>query len=143
MTDVYFEGYGVWLVWEDEEASYAMSERYLANGVFSLTPRGEFKYRNTGSLQGIETLCSSDNFDFEFSKMVRLGKFDSELTKDSDYLFSKRQLLPKRQPCGTSDDNIKNALQLDEDEEAKATELHDSAKKAVFDYLKINALFLS
>ena len=26
MTDVYFEGYGVWLVWEDEEASYPISE---------------------------------------------------------------------------------------------------------------------
>ena len=74
MIDVYFEGYGVWFVWEDEEASYPISERYSANGVFSLTPRDEIKYRHNESLSDIDTLRPSDHPDSEFKMMVDSGK---------------------------------------------------------------------
>lgn len=81
MVDVFFEGYGVWMVWEDAEANYPVSGRYKANGVFRLTEEDEIKYRHTGSFKGINTLCPSHHPDSEFSKMVNSGIFDSELAE--------------------------------------------------------------
>ena len=81
MIDVFFSGYGAWLVWEDEEANYPISDHYRANGVFKLTDEDELKYSYTKSLKDINTLCPSDHAHSEFSKMLSLGKFDSELTR--------------------------------------------------------------
>ena len=81
MVDVFFRGYGVWLVWEDEEANYPISDRYPANGVFSLTEEDEVKYRHTESLKGIDTLCPSNHSDSEFKKALGRGMFDTELAR--------------------------------------------------------------
>jgi predicted DNA-binding transcriptional regulator AlpA len=66
---------------EDEDANYPISNRYRANGVFSLTEEDEIKYRHTGSLKGIDTLYSSNHSDSEFTKALGRGMFDAELTR--------------------------------------------------------------
>jgi prophage regulatory protein len=128
MTDVYFEGYGVWLVLEDEKASYPISERYPANGLFSLTPRDEIRYRYTGSLNDIDTLRPSDRPDSEFKMMADSGKFDSQLTKHSDVEFYKME---RR---GLFDDDLEKALQGHK--AGKAAEFRELAKFALFHFDK-------
>jgi hypothetical protein len=81
VVEVFFRGYGAWLVWEDAEASYPVSERYRANGVFCLTTEDEIKCRHTGNLNGIDTLCSSKHPDSEFKKALERGMFAAELAR--------------------------------------------------------------
>ncbi len=123
MTDIYFEGYGVWLAWDDSEANYPLTERYYAKGVFSLIQRDDIKFRHTESLSDVDTLQPSNHPDDEFQLLVASGKLDRFLTQHSDAKFYKMER-------SGFDDDFENALQHHKTDQAN--EFRQLAKSALF-----------